>query len=782
MTFLNQMLAWGAVAFAIPLIIHILNRSRFRTVEWGAMHLLESVIKVNHKRFRIDQLILLLVRCAIPVLLAVCLARPVLTGARMLEGDTPVSLVILLDTSYSMDATSPAGSRFNDAVDAACRIVATASRGSQVAVIQTGGRPVPLFDQPIFDPEAVIRRIRQLKAGYGASDMPAAFDEAISTLSGMSHARRELIVISDFQPADWQSLTTDAGDAIRRQLDAMEIKPELTLLAVGESITGNISVDGIEFPRRAIGVDQQISVRAAIRNHGTDAKDSVRVILKIDGVEHSVTQTTLVANGSTQTLFTCSFDSPGSHVIEVEVVADDSLQHDNRFAAAVSVWDAIRVLLVDGDPSAQALQSETDYLSIALTPFTFGRVRLSDLVQTQTIQIRQFSESTLQDARVVVLANVSKLDDSQLATLTTYVQNGGALLICAGNRIDINWYRDRLYASGKGLLPMAFGALQGFTDSSDTSRTSSVDEVPKASHIVSQRFNHPSFELFNDPANGDLSTAEIRRWYGMSMGNPASEDGNQTMAAVPAETGSGTESDMKAASILLRLDTGDALLAERQFGDGVVVQIATSIDADWSDLPVRPFYVPLMQQLITTMASRISPPRNINTGDPAVVLYRSADVAPSQIAAPESAQDSIAKLSATGKSVEGNRSDTISVITPDGSRQTIQGVEQGKLMMGRFEATGRPGIYVMTPPSAETLHFVAETSRTESDLSVLDEARLKLLTDRLKASHITSPEQYQEKDRLRRNGREIWKYVLAAVLVFMALELVLQQRFARVHA
>ena len=81
MTFLNGVLAFGALAFAIPLFIHIFNRSRFRTVQWGAMHLLESVIKVNHRRFRIDQLILLLVRCAIPVLLALSLARPVLTGA-----------------------------------------------------------------------------------------------------------------------------------------------------------------------------------------------------------------------------------------------------------------------------------------------------------------------------------------------------------------------------------------------------------------------------------------------------------------------------------------------------------------------------------------------------------------------------------------------------------------------------------------------------------------------------------------------------------------------------
>ena len=125
MTFLNQLLLFGAAAFVIPLIIHILNRSRFRTVEWGAMHLLESVIKVNHRRFRIDQLILLLVRCSIPVLLALCLARPVLTGSSALEGDAPVSLLVLLDTSYSMDAGAAGGTRYTQAVDAASEIIST---------------------------------------------------------------------------------------------------------------------------------------------------------------------------------------------------------------------------------------------------------------------------------------------------------------------------------------------------------------------------------------------------------------------------------------------------------------------------------------------------------------------------------------------------------------------------------------------------------------------------------------------------------------------------------
>jgi len=720
MTFLNSALAFGAAAFLIPLVIHILNRSRFKTVEWGAMHLLESVIKVNHKRFRLDQLILLLVRCAIPILLALCLARPVLTGSRLLEGDSPVSLVILLDNSYSMDTNHQGGTRFSTAVDAACAIVGAASRGSEVAVIQTGGRATPLFDQPVFDPEAVVRRLRQLRAGYGASDMRGALNEAAATLSGMTHARRELIVISDFQPADWSTGGSDPGELIRSQLEAMAIQPEVTLLPIGGAAQGNIAVESLEFPGRALGIGQQFSVRANIRNFGLTPVDNARVVLRLDGAEASVSQIALAASGTTQTLFPCTFDKAGSHVIEVEVMVDDPLKEDNRYAAAVTLWDSINVLLVDGDPSGQPLQSETDYLSIALTPYTFGRVRLTDLVTTQTVKPEEITEERLRTARVVVMANVAKLEPAQLTAVSGFVQDGGALMVCAGNKIDLNWYREQMFANGAGLLPAVFGELRG-----------RINETGTASRIVTQHFDHPALEFFNQAANGDLSAAEIRQWHELPVAD-ASTAG--------------------ASSILLRLDNGDPLIIERPFGEGTVLQLATTCDADWSDLPLRPFYVPLMQQLVTTMASGASPPRNISTGDPAVAVFANSDTPL-----------------------------TLSVVTPDGSRRTVETVPQGKTQLARFDGTQRPGIYAVSTPAPETLHFVAETSRAESDLSVSDESSLTFLAQSMSATLMSSSGEYLKQDRLRRHGQEIWKFVLIALLIFMFMELVLQQRFARVQ-
>ena len=727
MSFLNPALAWGACAAAIPLILHILNRSRFRRVEWGAMHLLESVVKVNHKRFRLEQLILLLLRCAIPALLAFCLAKPVLTGAQGLAGDAPVSLVVLLDRSYSMDAESEAGTRFDEAVEAASTIIEATPRGSEIAVIQTGGATSPLFDQPVFNQKAVVRRLRTAQSGYGAINTDDALSAALTTLSGMTNARKELIVISDFQTADWQSKAATV-DIVRSTVDAMDIKPEVTFLPVGQPAEGNVSIESLEYPPRPLGIGHQLNVRANLRNHGTKSIDNARVILKIDGVEESVSQISLAANGATQTLFPCRFDEPGSHVVEVEVIADDGLKTDNRISTAVTVLNQIDVLLVDGDPNTQPLKSETDFLSVALTPFSFGRMKLADIVKTKTItNQKQLNKDSLTATSVVVLANVSRLQDDQVAAVSDYVSGGGALIICAGNKIDTRWYNETLFAKNQ-LLPAEFGVPRG-----------KISEAGTSARLVS-RFEHPALQLFNDASNGDLSTAEIRQWYELKEPK-GTADGGATAAS---------------ATVMVRLNTGEPFLIERQVGDGVVIQMATACDADWSDLPLRPFFVPLVQELITSVATRLTPPRNISTGQPAVALFPRED-------------DDTSEL-------------TLSVETPAGIRRPLKSVADGNQSVARFEYTSQPGVYAMTTPAGKDIHFVANTVRTESNLTTLDDKQLKSVATDFNAKVSNSPAVYLEQERQRRHGREIWKYFLIALLVCMFLELLLQQRFSRVRA
>ncbi len=131
MTLLNAMLALGALAFTVPLAIHLLFRSRFRTVDWGAMHLLDSVIRINRRRIQLLHLLLLLLRCLLPVLLAFCLARPVLTGFKSLPGDAPQSLVLAIDDSRSMTARDASGDQSHGSREAGVDRVAGGSFSSR---------------------------------------------------------------------------------------------------------------------------------------------------------------------------------------------------------------------------------------------------------------------------------------------------------------------------------------------------------------------------------------------------------------------------------------------------------------------------------------------------------------------------------------------------------------------------------------------------------------------------------------------------------------------------
>ncbi len=68
-SFLNGALALGVLTALVPLIIHLFNRSRFKVIKWGASHLLESVLRKNRKQIQLEQWIILIIRCSIPILL-----------------------------------------------------------------------------------------------------------------------------------------------------------------------------------------------------------------------------------------------------------------------------------------------------------------------------------------------------------------------------------------------------------------------------------------------------------------------------------------------------------------------------------------------------------------------------------------------------------------------------------------------------------------------------------------------------------------------------------------
>jgi hypothetical protein len=235
------------------------------------------------------------------------------------------------------------------------------------------------------------------------------------------------------------------------------------------------------------------------------------------------------------------------------------------------------------------LRGETDFLEIALSPFSAGKVASSDLIRARVIPISQLNGGILAQSRACVLANVSKLSGAQVNMLKRFVADGGGLLVFPGAKLDVDWWNRTAHSAG--LQPLPFRALKGSRHGGTAAR------------VVAEPFTHPALALFNDQANGRLADAEFQTWFQLVPGAATNN----------------------APVVLARLDSGDPLFVEQRVGSGRVIVAATTCDPEWNNLPARPTYVPLMQSLAIHLASALHPPRNLSAGQPLLAFLPRAD-------------------------------------------------------------------------------------------------------------------------------------------------------------
>ncbi len=712
MTFLNGVLLFGLFAGAVPLIIHLINRTRYRTVEWGAMHLLEQVLKSRQRRFQIQQLILLLIRTAIPMVLALCMARPVLTGMNSLLGKTKTSVVLSIDDSASMNAAQKNRTQFQDALEKASQIVENLPRGSEVSIHWMASGDIV---GPTYDHDRIQAALFEAERGNGMMHPSRALDQAVELLGRSNYPDRELIIISDYQSVSWPADKISEHKALAQRLQEMDPPTRLTLFRVGKPVSENIGVEKINLSRTVIGTGRRVRIRADVHNYGQQTWQDLRVFFRVDGEERSASLIQLRPDQTAQVLFSHAFAEPGSHFIEVFADADP-LREDNARMIATPVIEQLPVLLVSSSSGSGPLSDPADFLQLALQPYkSSGDNSEKDLIDIRRVEVGKFSAKDLENGvKVVVLANIKQFNSSQSSILEEFVNNGGGVLFFPGSEMNIEDVNNNLFAGGQGILPYAYEAVPQFSVTGQS--------------ILTQRFSHPALEIFNSRGNGDISEALFKTWQGL--------------ADSERHAGPGV-------NIIARFENDTPFLAEKEFGAGRVIAAAAACDLSWSNFPMKSAYLPFMQEMVIYLASKVTPPRNIESGETlAALLPRSA----------------------------GNR---VALITdPAGNRSEVKAVRKQTHALVEFSETQRTGLYILDPPTGDLMHYVVRTPAEESNLNLLEDEEIEALSEGMNASVVTSSVEYQKQDRRRRFGYELWKFLLFVLLVLIAMEMYFEQRFA----
>ncbi len=557
MHFLAPSLLLGLLAAVLPAVIHRIGRRRAQPVRFAAMELLMRAEREVAARRRLRDKLLLIARTALAMALPLAFARPF----ALVRSDLPAvtgrsqSAVLVLDDSASMRRQASGGTPFAVAHDRARDVIQHLSADSEVAIVLASeGTAAPIAELSGDRPRA-LAALEAVTASARPANFGAALRRAAQILSSSTRADRPIYVATDLQAAGWGGVTqaTLAGVPQVVVMDA----------SGGAAWTNRAVLDLRAEPAPEEGA-QGLAIVADIANFSPEPASKLGVTLAIDGAQTARGFIDVPAHGHARKRFVLT--AAGGHQAEVAIDHDD-FPLDDRRVALVEAARGLRILVVDGDPRTVRTEDETFFLEAALRAGGSG-------FSVVTVLPDELGERDLSAYGAIFVANVEPPDDGSRGALDRYVRAGGGLFISVGEKVDADTWNQTLAA----ILPQPLGLARSAAALPGARAEGETVDLRPAERLAPFDRRHPLLSAF--PARGEgLASARFFEYM--------------LLAPVP---------DAPNRRILLRYESGAPALVETAVGRGRVLLLTTSVDREWTDLPIRPGFLPLVQEAARYLA------------------------------------------------------------------------------------------------------------------------------------------------------------------------------------
>ena len=780
--FTNPWLLMGLAAVSLPIIAHLLSRRRFDVVAWGAMQFLNPSRKTR-RRLKLEELLLLLLRIGLITLLVLSTARPWIPGGWLsgYRSSGSRTVVLVIDGSNSMSRTDGVSTVHQTAIRRAAEFLKTLSTNDTVALIDARDQPRAVIESPLRDIRAVEQQLRSLPAPAGACAVQPALEKALAILGRSSASAREILVFTDRQGNSWRSDQTAEWSRFDELIKLPAVRPRVWVVDASAQLSAprrNLAVGKLELSREITVPGFPLRLRTVVRNDSdTPVSVPVRLLLDNQPLAGEVQSLTIPPRTETRIEFEHALRQEGFHLLSVEAdTPDDAVTADNRSHAAVQVARSLPVLLVNGSPSAIPAERDTFFAELAFASTDAG----DPWVATRVIDAAELRPDDLRNVAAIVFCNVDRLPPAAAAALPQFVAQGGGILVACGSQTT----------------PESFAAcftLSGLLKPINALRNRQAPPQAKEPVRVAPLSIQPGWlERFrSDPARSFLKTA-FAEWTQLQIvpntqqtppGTPPANPANTTApAALPGEP-----------VVLAQLTTGDPLLLEMPFGDGVALVLAAALDRSGSDLPTRSDYVPFLHEAVFRLASSHSR-LNVQCGDPLLVQNpvppepqpartpAPATNAPKEPNAPNTSETN-PQPPAPGPSpspgpAEKPAPPEILWTAPGGLQHTATAALEGNFWIGTFTDSLVPGIYSATlqQQNSPTSQLVVNYDHSEDQFVALspdDTARLAT-NDRVRFTN--SLDELAERMYGRESVTELWALLLTLFLVSLVIELLLTRR------
>ena len=455
LSFLSPLFLIGALAAAVPILLHLFHRKTEVVIDFPAVSLLKRAPVQQHRRRRLRELVLLALRVAALLLLALSFARPYFAGAA--APDSVPLTVIAVDTSMSMSAPG----QMERARAAAARAVAAAPASHALALVAFGDAATVVVE-PTTDRSAITSAIARLDANATGTRFRTALarsSEIIGTREG------HVVIVSDLQQSGWES-NDDGGLPDGVGIEVISVPPP----------PGNLAVTSAE--RR----DRRIV--ASIQNFGNiEVKTPVRLVA--GGKELAQTEVTMAPRGAADAELLGTVPAVG----DAEIRVDDATgyQADNARKVLLDPMPAVPIAVVVADPTGS---TGGLYIERALTVAGNGHEFSVDVRDGR--EVAKWNEAEQSRIAAIFVLGTRTLDRQGRDAIRNYLNRGGQVLLAMGPDVD------------PGTLTDVVGTRLSFDEA--------AVQTPGATLIATDS-RHPIFRPFLNPSGplGDVQVEQYRR-------------------------------------------------------------------------------------------------------------------------------------------------------------------------------------------------------------------------------------------------------------------------------
>lgn len=410
MNFLNPFVLFGLVAASIPIILHLINLRKQKTIEFSTLKFLKELQKSSIKKLKIKQWLLLLLRTLLIIFAVLAFSRPTIKST--LPGFTEysnTSMILLLDNSYSMDVSDENGNRFRQSQKIATTLINSMKEGDQALIIPlSSNNPLRSYAWS-SSKEQLIKKLGDIKVGTSIANLNKGLKFASVMMNEATNLNKLIYLVSDMQ------------ENILSEVDTTKLfKNNISLLVAdvgrkSDKNFSNLSIDSIHIVSTIIQKDRPIEMEVFIKNHSSKKLIDNLLSLSYDNKKVSQKTIDISPNETKSYVISAPFNSTGIVNGKLELENDELLPDNNYyFALNIPRQPYVTVVADNTNIFLDAVLKNMQSLN-AITGFSF----IDDISQYQP---------SLE--KVLIIAK-NTLTDSDIKKISFIQSNNGKIILFA---------------------------------------------------------------------------------------------------------------------------------------------------------------------------------------------------------------------------------------------------------------------------------------------------------------------------------------------------------------